>query len=212
MIRADVNMTGTIKKGATTRTDKNNNSYLSFVVKVKLPDAKGKSSDLDVLVTLQGGKQNDLSLYTGKKRVTVQGMLDIRKKGDDLTFYLSASKVSTKDVQDNDGITGELHFRGRLKNENIFEEKSDRNGNPYLLFSAYSSEKVGETFVSTWVRFLRFPDKGAGIDTIKPDWMRPKAKVSIDGELQLSLYDKQVRISCRVAEMKEYVKEEYHNN
>ena len=211
MIRADVNMTGAIKRSATTRTDKNDNPYLSFVVKVNLPDAKGKGRELDVLVMFQGGKKSDLSLYTEKKRVTVQGTLDIRKKGEDLAFYLTANKLSTKNVSDDDGITGELHFRGRLRNDNICEEKSDRHGNPYLLFSAYSSEKVGENFVSTWVRFRRFPEKGAGIDTIKPEWMQPKARVSIDGELQLGVYDQQVRLSCRVSDMKEYIKEEYQN-
>ena len=179
MIRADVNMTGTIKRSATTRTDKNEKPYLSFVVNVKLPDAKGKGRDLDVLVTFQGGKKSDLSLLAEKQRVTVQGTLDIRKKGEDLAFYLT--------------------------------EKSDRNGNPYLLFSAYSSEKVGDNFVSTWVRFLRFPEKGAGIETIKPEWMQPRCRVSIDGELQLASYDKQVRLSCRVSDMKEFIKEEYQN-
>ena len=211
MIRADVNMTGTIKRSATTRTDKNEKPYLSFVVNVKLPDAKGKGRDLDVLVTFQGGKKSDLSLLAEKQRVTVQGTLDIRKKGEDLAFYLTANKVSVKNVPDEDGITGELQFRGRLKNDNIYEEKSDRNGNPYLLFSAYSSEKVGDNFVSTWVRFLRFPEKGAGIDTVKPEWMQPRCRVSIDGELQLASYDKQVRLSCRVSDMKEFIKEEYQN-
>ena len=112
MIRADVNMTGTIKRSATTRTDKNEKPYLSFVVNVKLQDAKGKGRDLDVLVTFQGGKKSDLSLFMEKQRVTVQGTLDIRKKGEDLAFYLTASKVSVKNVPDEDGITGELHFRG----------------------------------------------------------------------------------------------------
>ena len=212
MIRADVNMTGTIKRSATAKTDKNNNPYLSFIVMVKLPNGKGKGRDLDVLVTVPEGKKRDLSLYAENRRVTVQGSLDIRKKGEDLAFYLTGNKVSVKDVPDEDGITGELHFRGRLKNENIYEEKSDRNGNPFLSFSAYSSEKVGENFVSTWVRFLRFPEKGASIDTVKPDWMQPKTKVSIEGELQLSLYEKQIRISCRVKDMKEYVKENSQTN
>ena len=196
MIRADVNMTGTIKRSATAKTDKNNNPYLSFIVMVKLPNGKGKGRDLDVLVTVPEGKKRDLSLYAENRRVTVQGTLDIRKKGEDLAFYLTGNKVSVKDVPDEDGITGELHFRGRLKNENIYEETSDRNGNPFLSFSAYSSEKVGENFVST----------------VKPDWMQPKTKVSIEGELQLSLYEKQIRISCRVKDMKEYVKENSQTN
>ena len=121
------------------------NPYLSFVVKVNLPDVKGKGRDLEVLVTYQGGKKSDLSLFTEGKRVTVQGTLDIRKKGEDLAFYLTASKVSTKNVPDDDGITGELHFRGRLKNDNICEEKSDRHGNPYLLLHTHRRR---------WVRIL----------------------------------------------------------
>ena len=60
--------------------------------------------------------------------------------------------------------------------------------------------------------YLRFPEKGASIDTVKPDWMQPKTKVSIEGELQLSLYEKQIRISCRVKDMKEYVKENSQTN
>lgn len=80
MIRADVNMTGTIKRSATTRTDKNENPYLSFVVRVNLQDAKGKGRELDVLVTIQGGKKSDLSLYTEKKRVTVQGTSTLERK------------------------------------------------------------------------------------------------------------------------------------
>lgn len=80
MIRADVNMTGTIKRSATAKTDKNNNPYLSFIVMVKLPNGKGKGRDLDVLVTVPEGKKRDLSLYAENRRVTVQGTLDIRKK------------------------------------------------------------------------------------------------------------------------------------
>ena len=180
-------------------------------MKVNLPDEKGGEAALDVLVNLRGGKKSDINHYSEGRRVTVQGVLDIRKKEENLAFYLTANKVAVKDVSEQDSITGELHFRGRLKNDNIYEEKNDRKGNPYLLFSAYSSEKVKENFVSTWVRFLRFPEKDADIDTIKPDWMRPKAKVCIDGDLQLSVYDRQVRLSCRITDMKEYVKEESHN-
>lgn len=82
-----------------------------------------------------------------------------------------------------------------------------KTGNPYLVFSAYSAEKVGESFVSTWVNFMRFPEKGAAIGTVKPDWMRSKAHVSISGELQISSYNSKVQLSCKVASMSEFVKE-----
>ena len=87
------------------------------------------------------------------------------------------------------------------------EEKSDKNGNPYIVFSAFSSEKVGDKFVSIWVRFMRFPAKEAGVDTIKPDWMRPKAHLTVTGDLQVYVYNNVFRFTCIVKGMEEYVKE-----
>ena len=59
--------------------------------------------------------------------------------------------------------------------------KEDKSGKPYLLFPAYSSEKSGDTFVSTWVRFLYFPSKDAGSGTLQPDWMKPKGRFTATG-------------------------------
>ena len=110
-------------------------------------------------------------------------------------------------MSDEDAIVGELQFRGRLKNDDIMEEKSDKNGNPYIVFSAFSAEKVGNKFVSTWVRFMRFPATGAGVETIKPDWMRPKAHLTVTGDLQVYVYNNVFRFTCIVKGMEEYVKE-----
>ena len=40
MIKAEVKIIGTIKRGASIRTDKNNQPFLSFIVTIALPDAK----------------------------------------------------------------------------------------------------------------------------------------------------------------------------
>ena len=97
MIRADVNMTGTIKRSATTRTDKNEKPYLSFVVNVKLPDAKGKGRDLDVLVTFQGGKKSDLSLFMEKSRCRVHSILE--RKGKTWPSILRQTRFQSKMCQ-----------------------------------------------------------------------------------------------------------------
>lgn len=139
--------------------------------------------------------------------MVVSGEMDIHKK-EDFSFYLNAEKYEVQQLQSVDAISGSLIFRGRLKNDNIYEEKNDKNGNPYLIFSAYSSEKHGEEFFSTWVNFMRFPEKGASIDTIKPDFMKPKATLSIIGDLTISSYDGNIRISSIVKEISEYQKTE----
>ncbi|MBU9910002.1 hypothetical protein KSW89_02925 [Prevotella copri] len=207
MIKAEVKIIGTIKRGASIRTDKNNQPFLSFIVTIALPDAKTNTITVDALVSYPKGQQSDVSLFAEGVRVAIQGVLDIRNKENKLLFYLAAESVTTDDVPDLDAISGTLSFRGHLKKEKVYEEKKDKNGNPYLVFSAYSAEKVGESFVSTWVNFMRFPEKGAAIGTVKPDWMRSKAHVCISGELQISSYNSKVQMSCKVASMSEFVKE-----
>ena len=138
-------------------------------------------------------------------RLTVNGSMDFRKKEEELQFYLTGNLVSIENVTDLDAIGGTMTFRGHLKKENVYEQKTDKNGYPYIVFSAYSSEKVGESFVSTWVNFMRFPEKDADISSILPDWMRPKSHVDITGDLQVSSYGGTVRLSCRVRDIQEHV-------
>lgn len=205
MIKVEANVIGTIKRNASVRTDRNNKPYLSFIMSVRLPDAKGEGKIIDVFVYLPEAQQGDISLYSEGVRISINGDMDIRKKEDELLFYLVGKTISMEDVPELDAIGGTLKFRGHLKKENIYEEKTGKKGNPFIVFSAYSSEKVGENFVSTWVNFMRFPAKGADIESIKPEWMRSKAHVDISGDLQLSSFNGKLRLSCRVREMSEVV-------
>jgi len=201
MIRADVTAIGTIKRAATIRTDKNNQPYLSFILGITLTDSKGSAKDIELFVMDTKGKQSDISLYSEKKRVSVKGSMNIRTKGEELAYYINAESITTKEVAELDSIDGDLRFVGFLRKDKFCEEKTDRNGKPYLIFSAYSSEKVGDSFVNTWVNFRRFPEKDTGIETVKPEWMQPKAHVIIDGDLHLEYYGGKVRISSRVKDM-----------
>ena len=205
MIKAEVNVTGTVKRNTGIRTDRNNNPYLSLIMTVCLPDAKQTNHSIDVFVSLPNAHQEDVATYTEGMRISVSGSLDIRKRGEELQFYLTGNLISTENVADLDAIGGTMTFRGHLKKENVYEEKSDKNGHPFIVFSAYSAEKVGESFVSTWVNFMRFPEKDADISTINPDWMRSKAHMDISGDLQVSSFGGVVRLSCRVKDMQEHV-------
>lgn len=205
MIKAEANVTGTIKRSASIRTDKNNNPYLSFVMTVVLTDAKATSKSIDVFVSLPNAKQDEAQSYVEGLRVAVNGNLDIRKKDNNLNFYLTGNTVTIQNVAELDTISGSLSFRGYLKKENIYQQKTDKNGHPFIVFSAYSLEKNGEEYQSTWINFMRFPEKDAEIESVIPEWMRPKAHVDITGELKVSSYDGVVRLSCRVKEMTEHI-------
>ena len=204
MIKAEVTITGTVRRSASIRTDRNNQPYVSFLMSVSLADGTG-TKDISVFVSLPQAQQSDLSLYTEGQRVSASGTMDIRRKDDALSFYLTARLVTVENVPTLDAISGTLSFRGYLKKENIFEERTSKNGRPYLLFSAYSSEKVGDGFVSTWVTFMRFPEKNATIESIIPEWLRPRAHVDITGDLRISFYKDAPNLSCIVREMTEHI-------
>lgn len=205
MIKAEANVIGTIKRSASIRTDKNNNSYLSFVMTVVLTDAKTSNHSIDVFVSLPNAKQDEAQVYVEGLRIAVNGNLDIRKKEDNQNFYLTGNTVTTQNVAELDSISGSLSFRGYLKKENIYQQKTDKNGHPFIVFSAYSVDKNGQEFQSTWVNFMRFPEKDADVESIIPEWLRSKAHVDITGELQVSSYNGIVRLSCRVKDMTEHV-------
>ena len=53
-----------------------------------------------------------------------------------------------------DMVKGELVFRGKVGQH--IEEKRDKKDQPYTVFSAFSTEKVEDSFEYQWVRFFLF--------------------------------------------------------
>ena len=193
------------------RTDKKGNSYLSLSMSVNLKSATEQTvTPVSIFVSIPDSVTADLVALTEGRRLVVNGMMDIHKKDDNLTFFLEAKRIATEGVGEEDMLSGIIHFRGHLRTENVYEERTGKtSGKPFLRFSAYSAEKEGEGFVSTWVNFLRFPDGDGNIDSIKDECMQPKAHVEIRGTLELDVFRGKVNINSRVLEMKPYVKPEY---
>ena len=81
------------------------------------------------------------------------------------------------------------------------DEKTDNKGGKYLVFSAFSTEKDGDIFEYTWVRFIRFaPEHEA--------FLIPKGKIHINGILEISIYRDKINLGCRVEEISEWVKQD----
>ena len=113
---------------------------------------------------------------------------------------LSAKEIHLNPASVTDAINGELEFRGTLGKQ--IDERTDKNGNPYQLFSGYSTEKVNDAFEFTWVRFARF--SGDVCNTLYPS-----AKVEVKGKLAITVFHKRLNLDCRVSEIKEWVKQAY---
>lgn len=92
MIKAEVNVIGTISRSAAVRTDKSGSAYLAFPLVVNLVNQSDQTTiPVTVYVTVPNGQQSDLALYTEGTRVAVNGTMDIHKKDDSLTFSLRQS-------------------------------------------------------------------------------------------------------------------------
>ena len=203
MIKCNVTICGTVSRAAQMRTNKEGKPFLTFGVNVVIPAKSGINKTIEISVAKDGGTNDELSQYAVGSRVEVVGVLTFHKKGEALYFNMSATGINNFDAPGDDSVKGDIEFRGSLGNK--IESKTDKKGNPFLVFSAFSTEKNGEDFAFTWVRFMQFGET-------QKDWMAPKAGIEAKGELQLGVFNDRLDITCRVSELKVYEKKPYPSN
>ena len=190
MIKCNVTINGTVSRTATVRTNSEGQTFICFAVKATILAKSGAGKQVEISVSKNGG-ETDATQYAVGARVEMQGTLTFRKRGDNLYLNFHADTVDFAPV-----------FRGTIGKQ--VEEKTDKKGGKYLVFSAFSTEKDGETFAFTWVRFIRF-------STEREAFLAPKAGITAKGKLELSAYLDKLNIGCRVEELAEWVKKEYNS-
>ena len=200
MIKCNVSVIGTVSRAAQMRTNKEGKPFLSFGVNVVIVAKSGINKTVEVSVAKDSDQPDEANLYPVGSRIGVDGVLSFHKKEENIYLNLSATSVKTSDIAPNDGITGDIEFRGTLGSK--IETKTDKKGNPFCVFSAYSSEKNGEGYDFTWVRFMHFGQA-------QQEWMQPKAGVDAKGDLQMSVYNDHLEIACRVKEVAPWEKKPF---
>jgi len=196
MIKCNVTVCGTITRSAQMRTNKEGKAFLAFGVSVVIPAKSGINKTFEISVAKDGGMDELNGLASGT-RVELVGVLTFHKKDDTIFLNMSATGVNTFNAPAEDSVKGTIEFRGTVGNK--IEEKKDKKGNPFCVFSAFSSEKNGENYDYTWIRFLQFGES-------RKDWMQPKAGINAKGELQMSVYNDRLDIACRVSEVSKWDK------
>lgn len=195
MLKSDVCVNGLVTRAAVTKTNSEGKSFVTFGLRVDIPTNQGSSTVLDISVSRDG---NDVSGLVLNARVEVKGILTFKKRGDKMYLNLHASEVNLSPASSSDMISGTLSFRGTLGK--TIDNKTDKKGKPYLLFSGFSAERVDETFEYTWVRFVLFGENAI---------IKPQEKVEISGDMELSVYNDRLNISSRVSEAKEWIRQPY---
>lgn len=154
MIKCNVTVCGTVCRQAQMRANKEGKQFISFGINVVVQAKTGINKTVEISVAKDGDNQAELVNYPVGSRIEVAGVLQFHKKGDALYLNLSASGVNTFNAGSQDAITGTIEFRGTIGKQ--VDVKTDKKGKPYTLFSAYSSEKDGDNYAYTWIRFMQF--------------------------------------------------------
>lgn len=193
MLKSEVCVNGLVTRSAVAKTNSEGKPFVSFGIRVNVPDRQGAGCMLDISVSCDG---EDTTGLVTNARVEIKGTMTFKKRGERVYLNLHASEVSLNPPSTTDMISGTLSMRGTI-GKNV-DAKNDKNGKPYMLFSAYSAEKVDDTFEYTWVRFVSFGENDA---------IKPQSKIEVSGELELSCYEGRLNISCRARDIKEWVKQ-----
>ena len=200
MIKCNVSVCGTVSKAAVVRNGKDGMPFTTYSVDVVVPAKKGINKTVMVSCIMDGGCAE--AIVVGN-RIDVKGVLTFKKKDDNLFFNLKGVEVSQPATESKDGIVGDMEFKGKVGKD--IDMKNDKKGKTFLMFSAFSAEKIGEDFAFTWVRFVRFSEE-------REEWLQPKTTIEAKGELEISVYNDRLNLGCKVAELNQWEKKPYHPN
>lgn len=200
MIKCNVTINGTVSRAATVRTNNEGQTFICFAVKTTISAKSGVGKQVEISVS-KDGDETDTAPYAVGARVEMQGTLTFRKRDNNLYLNFHADAVDFAPASDKDSIAGDIEFRGTIGKK--VEEKTDKKGGKYLVFSAFSTEKDGDAFAFTWVRFIRFSAE-------REAFLAPKTGITAKGKIELSVYLDKLNIACRVEELTEWVKKEYN--
>lgn len=216
MIKANVSVIGTVSKAATVRPNKDGVPRFSFYLSVILPSSTNDQKGVEIYVSNDNANSLDVAKFLPGVHVSVFGTMDIRpkhedteKKMNDCMFYLQATSMSIVEPSTADAITGTISFTGHIDSKDIVQKK-DKNNNPFICFTAHHSEKDDnkDKWFYVNVRFLRFLRRDEQPEALCPEWLVPKAKVSISGDLQMSTYNSIISITSRISEIAKYVEKQ----
>lgn len=202
MIKCNVTVSGIVSKAASCRTNKEGKPFVTFGLQVVIPAKAGINKTIDIDV-LKDGTLTEVGSPQVGSRIEVAGTLIPKKRGENFYFNLYSTGINFATDADKDCITGEMEFRG--KTGKSIDERTDKKGKPYLQFSAFSAEKVEDCFEYIWVRFFRFGGE-------REDWLQPGTPIEAKGDMELSVYNGKLNFSCKLAEVKQYIKPPFTPN
>ncbi len=187
MIKCNVTVCGIISRDAVIRNSKEGKPFVNLTVQANVQGKNGQGGTLELSVSKDGTPEEVAGLRTGM-RVKVTGILIPKHRGERIYFNLSADSIVPVGAEEAHSLNGQLAFRGKVGK--TIEDRADRSGKPFTVFSAFSTEKVNDGFEYLWVKFFCFGKP-------REEWLQPGCRIEARGEMELSFYNGKAEITCR---------------
>lgn len=190
MIKCNVTACGTIISSAAEKNTKEGNKFMSLAIVIPLQGRDQSVKELHVNVSAPWNEEKAAN-YSAGRRVTVNGVLFVRKHEGNLYYNLRTdSDIEMNESTVPDRLEGNMEFRGKISKKGIQDRKS-KKGNDLQTFSAFSSDKDGENREFTWVNFINFTP-------VHADFFKAETYVEVHGDLQLDVYQSNLQLECNV--------------
>lgn len=203
MIKLNLTICGTITKAAQIKTNKEGKQFLSYEISVVIPSKNGQDKTIIVSVAQDASLSKDIANYALNKRAEIKGTGYTHKMGDNLFWNISCETINFMSPGEKDSFKGTIEFRGTV-GKKILSGK-DKKEKPYYCFSAFHTEKNDETFEYTWLHFMHFGEE-------KPEWLKEKSHVSVEGDIELSVFKERLDVNCYVKKITKWEKQPYDPN
>ena len=190
MIKCNVTTCGVITSSAEEKTSKEGEKFISFSMVVPFEGKDGTVKEQYISVSAPGDAQSAAN-YSAGRRVTVSGVLHIRKH--DSSTYLNLrtdTNIEFNESTTPDRLVGSMEFRGKISKKGI-KDFNSKKGKPMQSFSAFSSDKNGENYEFTWVSFIN-------LSPIHEEYLAADKYVEVHGDLQLDVFKGELQLECKV--------------
>lgn len=200
MIKAEAVVVGTVTQAAQLKPSEYGDTY-EITLKTAIPQKEGGGKEVYLYVKEPVNAPVGLRNLVAGQRVSIKGTIVFRKKEEEVYLNMTASESGVvSDPNALDAIDGELHMIGVVGSKGA-EVRNGKTGKPFMNFSAYSGDGDNDKRVFTWVRFIRFNGD------VEP-FLVPKMLIEAKGKLELQYFQDKLSLSCRLAEVKPYVKKD----
>lgn len=192
MIKCNVTVCGTVTRAVELRSSQEGKPFITFKMTVPIPTESDSPRQTEISVIKDGNEESCMSQFPVNSKVLVTGILTFNLKGNNVYFNLRAESI-TPQGEAQEGISGTMDFWGTVGKQT--EKKISSKEKEYLLFTAYSTQKEGETLLFQWVRFMDFSGKN-------DELIKEKASIKVTGTFEAKYYKERLDLSCFAKEVK----------